>query len=111
MATNRFKRLIAKINEQTEVDIVPVGDGEGGFYWHWRCVSGETLDTEELALIDWIKYICKDYENLLVEVEKDDDDDKNHKDEDEEISIVVGSDGIPRNSDGFIVATIPWPPS
>lgn len=38
------------------------------------------------------------------------DDDDNHEDKNEEILIIVDSEGIPRNKDGFLVASIPWLP-
>ncbi len=75
MPTDRLNRLILNINRLTEVEIVPTNDDEG-WYWEWRCAHGEVFKSEDLALIDWIQRICKDYENLLVEVNDDDSDDE-----------------------------------
>lgn len=75
ISDNKFNHLIAEINRLTEVEIVGVDDGDG-YHWEWRCARGEIFATEELALIDWIKRVCEDYENLLVEsLSKDEDED------------------------------------
>lgn len=55
---------IALINEFTEITITRTDDE---YEWYWRCKESETaFKTPELALLDAINFICRDYEALLV---------------------------------------------
>ena len=68
MASDRFNRLILKINKQTEVNILPVDDGYS-YCWEWHGETSESFDDEELALIDWIQKVCDSNENIPVKAQ------------------------------------------
>ena len=71
MANTTTTDLIEKINLQTPVTInlVPLG-----FAWFWKCIESKPFHTPQMALINWINYVCQSYEEVLIELlEKDDD--------------------------------------
>lgn len=69
--TYSLNELIQAVNQQTPVSInlVPLG-----YTWSWKCLESEAFVTPQLALIDWINYVCQAYEEVLIESLKEDDD-------------------------------------
>lgn len=65
MDNNReFSPVIDQVNEFTEITISPIDDK---YEWYWRCKESEkSFATPELALLDAISFICRDYETLLL---------------------------------------------
>lgn len=61
---NKCSQIIEQVNEFTEITITRTDDE---YEWYWRCKESETaFKTPELALLDAINFICRDYEALLV---------------------------------------------
>jgi len=92
--------LIEAINKQTPVsiDLVPLG-----YAWSWRCVESAPFPSPQLALIDWINYVCQAYEEVLIESsekgEKDDPEDDGDDDIDREEDMRYRDDPGYNNTD------------
>ena len=53
-----MKSFIMKINNETDLDIIPVHD-ESGYTWNYNCIkSDEIFPDAYTALFDWIKWAC-----------------------------------------------------
>jgi hypothetical protein len=66
LSSERMNRLLFAIYDHTDLNISIV---TGGFVWQWESKkiskTSRIFDSEEQALIDWIRYVCKDYEEML----------------------------------------------
>jgi hypothetical protein len=61
-----MKSFILKVNAETELGIVPTPD-EAGYTWTYNCIESETFLDAYTALLDWIKWACKELENQAID--------------------------------------------
>ncbi|MEG3840494.1 hypothetical protein [Microcoleus sp. herbarium14] len=53
-----MKSFILRINNETDLGIIPLTDGKG-YTWVYNCIeSGEIFPDAKTALFDWIKWVC-----------------------------------------------------
>ena len=67
----RFNNFIELLNKYTEISVSRIEDR---YEWNWQCKeSDETFNTPEDAILDCIKFICRDREDLLITLSSEED--------------------------------------